>query len=289
MNTTDSTTVLSAPAPEAGSWQETLAKSAEAHDKSGKYRKRASVLLWQGAQSAIEDWTPNKSSDDVSGEALYAEVLALLGTGRKGDASKIKTVALAVKNNSLILSMYPNLSKAYTEAVRLTKTVAAQAAEDKAAEKAVEDIAANAPKTSSTPEGAAIILLAQGLDEAARLLLDALGKDNAAAHRSLLRAISQEIAGRVPQPVAKAPSNKPKGAATKAKTGAAKKAAAVKTAGVKAKPGASTSTAAKVEAPKVQTKAKPVVVTTKAEAPAKADVLTKPVLAKPVALAGKRA
>lgn len=194
VDTTDA--VETKPAPEKGTWQATLHKSAVLFDRSGKARKQASNLLWEGAKAGIESWLP-EADNDVSAEGLYTEIMDLLGKPRKGDASKIKTVALAAKNNGLVLSIYPNLSKAYAEATRLTKTVQVHAAEDEAAEKAIEDLAAHAPKSSSTPEGAAQIVLAQGVDEAARLLLDALGKDNAAAHRAFMRAVSQETAGRV--------------------------------------------------------------------------------------------
>lgn len=213
-------------------WQDTLKKSTQILDRSTAARKQASNLLWTGAQEAIEEWLPT-SDTDVSAEGLRSDVLDALGTSRKGDASKIVTVALATNEHGLVLSQYPNLSKAYAEAVRLTKTVKTHAAEDEAAEEAVANIAA--PKTTSKPEGAALLVLSKGVDEAARLLLDALGADNTAAHRSLLRAISQEIAGRVkpaPKPK-KAASAKPK--AVKKAT-AAPKTAKAKPAPAKAKP-----------------------------------------------------
>jgi hypothetical protein len=228
MNSTDSTTPATTTSTyEAGTWQATLDRSATLFEKSGKDRKRASSLLWDGAQEATTEWIDGDSDTDVNAEALYASVLDILGTPRKGDASKIKSVALAVKNHGLVLSIYPNLSKAYAEATRLTKTVQVQAAEDTAADEAVAAIQDAAPKSSSTPEGAALIVLSKGVDEAARLLLDALGATNTAAHRALMRAISQEIAGRIqpaPKPAKKAAAPKPKtGAKAKApKAGAAK-------------------------------------------------------------------
>lgn len=221
---------------EKGTWQATLNRSATLFDKSAGERKRATVLLWQGAVAGIEDWLPN-SDEDVSAENLYSEVQAILGKPRKGDASKIKTVALATKNNGLILSLYPNLSKAYAEARRLTQTVAQEKSEDAAAEKAIEALAASAPKSSGTPEGAAMIVLSQGVDEAARLLLDALGATNDAAHRAFMRAISQEIAGRVKPKVSTVKAG-PKAGATQAKPGGAKTATAVKAQPVKGKPAA---------------------------------------------------
>lgn len=243
--TTDESTTTTAPKPvyDAGTWQATLDKSATLFERSGKARKQASSLLWTGAQEATSEWMEGDSDTDVNAEVLYANVLDILGVPRKGDASKIKSVALAVKNNGLVLSLYPNLSKAYAEATRLTKTVQVQAAEDTAADEAVAAIADSAPKSSSTPEGSALIVLSKGVDEAARLLLDALGATNTAAHRALLRAISQEIAGRIapapkpakkaaapkPKPAAKGKAPKPGDGAAKAKpvkaTGAAKKAA----------------------------------------------------------------
>lgn len=195
-------------------WQSVLAKSASLQTKAGKDRKRASALLWDGAKAAIDEWSFDAADTDSDAEQLYADVLEALGAGRKGDASKVKTVALAVSGHGLDLEVFPNLAKAYGEAVRLTKTVKIHAEEDAAADAAIEDIAANGPKSSSKPEGAAFIVLSQGVDEAARVLLDALGKGNTSAHRALLRALSQEIAGRIK------PAPKPK--TTKAKKGAKK-------------------------------------------------------------------
>lgn len=239
-----------------GSWQDTISKSAALFDRTVKGKAKASSLLWDGAQTAIVEGLDNTDTDPHF-ETLASDLLDIMGKHRKGDVSKIKTVALAVKNNGLVLAMYPNLSKAYAEANRLTKVVKAQAAEDEAGDKAIEAIAASAPKSSSTPEGAALIVLAKGLDEAARLLLDALnpvpGEDgvvtqNTPAHRSLLRALSQEIAGRIPKPEPKAP------AAPKKPT--VKKATAKKVASTKAKPQAP-GTAAKAKATPVKGKPKP--------------------------------
>jgi hypothetical protein len=236
-----------------GTWQEALQRSTALLDRSTKARKTASALLWTGAQEAIGEWMTDSDSD-VSGEALYNEVLDILGKPRKGDASKVRTVAVAVKDHGLVLSVHPNLSKAYAEAVRLTKTQAQHANEDDAAEKAVEAI--TVPHSTTTPEGAAAILLGKGIDGAVVAILDALGANNEAAHRSFMRAVSTEIAARVqaakPKPAPKAPAT-PKGAA-KPSTGASPK-AAVKTAGTKAK---AKPVAAGTKA-KPTTKAKPVV------------------------------
>lgn len=281
------TSAVDATTPEfdKGSWQSTLKRSADLQIKSSNDRKKASILLWDGAKAGINSWNEETASEDVSGENLYNEVLKALGKSRKGDASKIKTVAVAVRNHGLSLVAYPNLAKAYTEAVRLTKTVQTEADEDSAAEKAVEALAKEAPDSTGTPEGAAKIVLSTGLDEAARLLLDALGATNEAAHRALLRAIAQEIAGRV-KPVVKAASTKPKTGATKAATGGATaspkatvKSGAAKTKAAPVTAGAATPAKAEAPAPKVKTKAAPVK-STKAEA-APVDEATK-AKAKPV-------
>ena len=209
-----------------GTWQDTLKKSATLLDRSTKGKARATAMLWEGAQVAINEWLP-ESDTDVNGEDMQSEVTAVLGKSRKGDASKIKTVALAVRNNGLVLGAFPNLSKAYAEATRLTKTVAVHAAEDEAAEAAVAAI--NAPKSTQTPEGAAALLLSRGVDEAARILLEVLGKTNHAAHKSLLRAIAQEAAGLIPKP-------EPKVKAEPKAKGSAKPAAKVSDGTAKAKP-----------------------------------------------------
>jgi hypothetical protein len=253
---------------EKGTWREALHRSASLLDRSVKARKQASSLLWDGAQTGIEEWLPGADTD-VSGENLYNEVLGILGKPRKGDASKIRTVALAVKDHGLVLSVHPNLSKAYTEAVRLTKTVQVHADEDTAAEKAIE--ALSVPNSTTTVEGAAAILLSKGIDGAVVAILDALGATNEAAHRAFMRAVSTEVAARVqaakPKPAPKAPA-KPKGAAKVASTGSSPK-AAIKTAGTKAKAGK-------------PTKAKPVAVSSSKGDPNKKAL---PVKAKPVAVA----
>lgn len=258
--------VKPAPAPVVetvkGTWQDDLATSSKLRDKSDRERKRAGALLWDGAKAGIEAWD---SESDPSAERFSDEVNAVLGAGRKGDASKIKTVALAVKSNGLDLDEFPNLSKAYAEARRLTQTVKVEADEDSAADEVIS--ALDVPKTASTAEAAAKIVLAKGVDEAARLLLDTLGDHNFDAHRALLRALTQETSGRV-----------------KAQKEAEKKAAVVDA----PKPGATQASKADKKAtpkaaPKGSTKAKPAPV----EAPTeKAEAIegekAKPVVKKPV-------
>lgn len=256
---TDTNTENVTAAEDLTGWKKVLRTSEGKRVAGQKSSKQAGELLWKGAQQAIEDWMP-ESDDDVSAERLYNEVQdALGGKHRKGDANKIKNVAIAVKSHGLVPSVYKNLSQAYKEAKRLTTTVQQERAEDEAAEKAIEGI--EAPKTASTPENAALVVLAQGVDEAARLLLDALGKDNNAAHRALMRAISQEVAGRVqaakPKPKPKAG---PKAGAKQAKKGASVAKPKAEIAKPKAKPVQSDDTKPEAAAPKAKPvqKGKPV-------------------------------
>lgn len=223
-----------APVFAKGSWQAAIQRSAALFDRSGSDRKRASTLLWTGAQAAIGEWAEDKSATDVHAEVLYADVLDIMGTSRKGDVSKIKTVALAVRNKGLVLSTFANLSKAYAEARRLTVTEAQDAADDDAAEKAVEALADSVPHSTTTVEGSALLLLSRGIDGAVVAILDALGANNEAAHRAFIRAMSTEVASRIqaakPKP---APKAGPKAGAT-ASTGATK-ATTAKPAATKAK------------------------------------------------------
>lgn len=252
-------------------WRETLNQSATLLDRSTKGRAKATAMLFDGAKAAIAEWTDSGSDD--SGEVLYADVMdALGGRHRKGDASKVRTVALAVANNGLDLDatttkvvkgkettvpVFPNLASAYKEATRLTKTVAQHAAEDTAADEATQRIAGEAPKSASKPESAAMLVLAQGVDEAARLLVNVLNGEgeqaDLSASRALLRALSQEIAGRVPKPQPKPKSEKK----APAKKATAKK-ATVSDGSAKAKPKAAPAKTAAAKAKPVAAKPKPV-------------------------------
>lgn len=190
-------------------WVEDLKKSAVLKDRAGKATKQAGILLWKGAKQAIAE--TDVTSDD--GQALYENVKAALGGDhRKGDASKVRTVALAVESAGLDLTetvvkagkkvlKYNSLSQAYAEAVRLTKTAATNEAEDSVLDEVVETISESAPKTASTPESAALVLLSKGVDGAVVAILDALngptGENNEAAHKAFLRAVTQEVSARI--------------------------------------------------------------------------------------------
>lgn len=255
-NTTVDTTIDpdATPVYAKGSWQESLHKSSALNDRSQQAKKKAGAMLWDGAQTAIEEWLPT-SDTDVSGEGLYNAVKTALGAARKGDANKIKTVALAVKGRGLILSLYPNLSKAYGEAKRLTETVQVQADEDDAADKAISGI--EVPKSTTTVDGAAAILLGKGIDGAVVAILDALGANNEAAHRAFMRAVSVEIAARV-----QAAKPKPAPKSTTPKTGATKAGA--------------TKAAVKAQPAKAKQKGKPVGVAVKTEAVTEAAAVSTP-------------
>ena len=257
----ENTSTATAPAKtiEKGTWQETLTKAATLAKRSDDAKKKATTLLWEGAQEGITQWLPG-SDDDVSAEALYSEVIDLLGKPRKGDASKIKTVAVAVKTKGLVMSVYPSLTQAYNEARSLLVEAKKNEIEDEAAEKAIEAI--EVPKSTTTIEGAAAILLGKGIDGAVVAILDALGADNEAAHRSFMRAVSTEVSSRV---TAKAQAERD------AKQAAAKAVADAKKAEREAEK-------AKREAERAAKKAaaKPKAATTKAKAPAKSGTKATP-------------
>lgn len=252
-------------------WKDTLTKSASLLNKSEKDRKNATVLLWTGAKEAVADWLVN-SDDDVQGENLYNEAMdALGGKTRKGDASKIKTVALAVKNQGLLLGQYDSLSKAYKAARDLT-VVAKQDSDDDAAAEAVIDSLV-APKTATTEASAAKLLLSKGIDGAVVAILDVLngesGEFNEAASRSFMRAVATEIAARAKAVAdaaqaerdkarAQAQAQRDAAKAEAAKKAAAKKAAAKKATKAKPKAGAKTTeTPSEDTTPKAKAKPKP--------------------------------
>lgn len=225
---------------EKGSWQAALDRSATLFAQSGKAKTRAGLLLWQGASAAIAEWETDVDSDPAA-EGLAEELLAIMGTSRKGDVSKIKKVAVAVGSHGLDISSFPNLSKAYAAASDLIDKAPERKAEDDAAESVIEEIAEKAPKTASSVDSAALILLSKGLDGAIVAILDALngptGEFNEAASRSFLRGVQTEIAARVtaakPKPAPRVKAEPKEKATPAAKTKAAPKA---KPAATKAKP-----------------------------------------------------
>lgn len=267
---------------EKGSWGEMLQQSTTLKERAGKATKRAGEMLWNGAQAAIEDWN---SDTDPSGEELYELVKAALGNARRGDAKKIKDVALAVVNHGLVMSVYPNLSKAYAEARRLTSEAPAQKQDDETADEVLSSI--TAPKTATTIEAAAKVLLAKGSDGAVVALFDAIteaAKDGDAAEaaiRSFLRAATSEATARVKHRAdeAKAAEAEAKAKEREAKAVEREKARAERAA---AKPKAKKATAK--PKPKAAAKPKPKADAAEDEAPAKATAKPKPVRRpKPVA------
>lgn len=219
--------------PAVKTWAKTLAASEKARVSAEASGKKATALLWDGAVGAITEWD---QSGDPDGNELYEQVkTALGGDHRKGDASKIRTVAMAVANHNLDIDEHPSLSKAYNAARDLMKGEPQRNAEDAAAEAVTSAI--TPPSEPSTPEDAAKILLAEGVDETARLLVAAMGRDNGPAHRSMVRAIASEVAA-----VSKAVANEKKEAekeqreADKAEAAAKIETAKAEKAEAKAKP-----------------------------------------------------
>lgn len=237
-----------------GSWQDNMSKAAGLFEKTAKDKKRASSLLWDGAVDAINEWLP-QSKSDPSAEDLAAEMLGVMGESRKGDVSKIRTVAIAVREKGLSLDEQPNLSRAYAEARRLTTVAVEEAEEDDAAEEAVSNI--EAPKTATTAAASARLLLSKGVDEAVDALLDALGSDNIPAQRAFMRAVAAGVAARTQEAAEELKAAKKaaldkaraekKEAAAKAKAEKAAKAKADKAAKAKGKPAKGKPAKAKAE------------------------------------------
>lgn len=239
-----------APVFEKGSWQESLQKSTSSLARSATAKKAASTLLWKGATEGINDWLENHAENDATAEGLFDRVCTALGRSRKGDASKIRQVAVAVRTKGLDLDEFPNLSQAYGKATALTRTAVEHATEDDAAEKAVEAI--EAPKSTSSVDGAAALLLSKGVDGAVVALLDTLGKDNFDAHRALARSLASEIVARV----SAAKTAQQEHAKVEAEKARAEKAAEVAKAKAE-KEGAAESTAKSEKAKPASGKAKP--------------------------------
>ena len=194
------TSNIDKPEYAAGSWGAMLQESTVLKIRAGKVDKRAGKLLWDGAKAAIAEWD---SGTDPSGESLYDEVKEALGNTRRGDANKIKTVAIATENHGLDISQHQNLSQAYNAARALIADMTkgkTDADEDDAAERVVESL--DAPKTASTAEAAAKVLLGKGIDGAVVAIFDALttaavDADTAEkAIRSFLRSATSEAASR---------------------------------------------------------------------------------------------
>jgi hypothetical protein len=259
---------------EKGTWQADLDRSVKMADKGQEFKKKAGALLWKGATTAINHWT-DEADNDQQGEGLAADLLAVMGNSRKGDVSKIKTVALAVRNKGLRLDDYPNLSKAYTAARALTVVAEEHADEDDVLTSVMETVAEQAKSVNvqATKEQAALVLFADGEDEAFRVIGDMLGSDD--ARRAALRAFAADISGRVAEVKAaekakadeakaakKAEVDKAKAEKAQAKAKADEEKAAAKKAAAKtttAKPKATAkATTAKATAPKPTAKPKAV-------------------------------
>lgn len=178
--------------PAVATWAETLRAAARKLDTAAVTAREGNSLVWLGGAAAIADVT---SGSDYDGIAFYEQVLGALGQPRKGTASKLRTVADAVVEHGLDTSEHKSLAAAYNAARALNRTRTVEVAEDTALDEALSVLIA--PKSTSTIEGAAKLLLSKGEDEAVRQIFDAIGGDNFAALRSFVRAATQELSGRV--------------------------------------------------------------------------------------------
>ena len=178
--------------PAVATWVETLRAAARKLDTAAVTAREGNSLVWLGGAAAIADVT---SGSDYDGIALYEQLLGALGQPRKGTASKLRTVADAVVEHGLDTSEHKSLAAAYNAARALNRTRTVEVAEDTALDEALSELIA--PKSTSTIEGAAKLLLSKGEDEAVRQIFDAIGGDNFAALRSFVRAATQELSGRV--------------------------------------------------------------------------------------------
>lgn len=178
--------------PAVATWAETLRAAARKLDTAAVTAREGNSLVWLGGAAAIADVT---SGSDYDGIAFYEQVLGALGQPRKGTASKLRTVADAVVEHGLDTSEHKSLAAAYNAARALNRTRTVEVAEDTALDEALSALIA--PKSTSTIEGAAKLLLSKGEDEAVRQIFDAIGGDNFAALRSFVRAATQELSGRV--------------------------------------------------------------------------------------------
>ena len=178
--------------PAVATWAETLRAAARKLDTAAVTAREGNSLVWLGGAAAIADVT---SGSDYDGIAFYEQLIGALGQPRKGTASKLRTVADAVVEHGLDTSEHKSLAAAYNAARALNRTRTVEVAEDTALDEALSVLIA--PKSTSTIEGAAKLLLSKGEDEAVRQIFDAIGGDNFAALRSFVRAATQELSGRV--------------------------------------------------------------------------------------------
>ena len=167
-----------------------LAKSVEELESAAGMRTQASKTLWQGAVMVID----NRDPQDKDRSTLAQNVIDAMGKHRKGDASKIKKVALAA-DRGLDIRDYPNLSKAYNAACAILDPKVDKDAADVAAADSIAATIDPAKPELSPEDAAAALVLSKGMRTAAVLLLDAL-KEDAQAGRGLLVALTTEMAQR---------------------------------------------------------------------------------------------
>ena len=213
-NTNTSTSQTSQTSTSTSTWRTALRQAGLQKDEARANTKEAGQAAWAAARAGIEEWLTVKGADPEA-QAFHGEVLHYYGKARKGEASKIRTIALATANNGLDPNTYRTLGAAYAAALKLTKIADINATEDEAlaaaSAAAASAAAASAAVSAATgaPADMAIMIMSLGAKTAVTLMLDALGEDNLPAHRALLRELSKQVGERNEKVQAKTAASKP--------------------------------------------------------------------------------
>ncbi len=185
--------------PENFDWRKEMEAAAKLRDSADSSIGRATSKVWNACRGGVTEWLSGNAADDGNADELHGEFIELYGKARRGDCSKMRTVALAARDHGLNLDEFESLSKAYASARALVVVKQQHADEDEIGEATSEAIAKTAPKTATSVDSAAMILLSRGFDETARALVEALeanSPDPTKAALSLIRAISEENTAR---------------------------------------------------------------------------------------------
>jgi hypothetical protein len=210
MSTYTNSSQTSTSTPSTSTWRIALQQAGLQKDEARANTKEAGQAAWAAARAGIEEWLTVKGADPEA-QAFHGEVLRYYGKARKGEASKIRTIALATANNVLDPNAYRTLGAAYAAALKLTKIADVNATEDAALAASAAALAALAAASAptGTPESMASTIMALGAKKAVTLMLDALGEDNLPAHRALLRELSKQVGERNEKAQAKTTASTP--------------------------------------------------------------------------------
>lgn len=213
MSTNTNSSQTSTSTPSTSTWRIALQQAGLQKDEARANTKEAGQAAWAAARAGIEEWLTVKGADPEA-QAFHGEVLRYYGKARKGEASKIRTIALATANNVLDPNAYRTLGAAYAAALKLTKIADVNATEDAALAASAAALAAlaaleAASAPTGTPESMASTIMALGAKKAVTLMLDALGEDNLPAHRALLRELSKQVGERNEKAQAKTAASTP--------------------------------------------------------------------------------